>query len=246
MESDSLNTRTVNSIQELIDVVKNHKNNQNSGDPLWFRGVCNEKYELIPHIIRINKLSNEKQVFDLFTSWSHKNSVLKSDWELLIEMDTYFIPTRLLDWTEHLGIALFYAVKQHYQGLVNPAIYILNPLVLNLASNLYDIPEFPNNSHSLSYEYNYLQLSFPFPQCPIGFRSNFKNERVIAHHACFTVHGKSTAPLEILCPNSVLKVIISKTAIPSIEDFLFAANIDILSIFPDAHGIANHIEEILK
>ena len=107
METNLANIQPVDSMQDLIDLVKEHKRNQSAGDFLWFRGVCNEQYELIPHIIRINKLSKEKQIFDLFSSWSHKNCTLKSDWELLIEMDSYFIPTRLLDWTEHL-VSLFF------------------------------------------------------------------------------------------------------------------------------------------
>ena len=53
-------------------------------------------------------------VFDTFKRLSQKIAFShKNEWELLIDMQHYYIPTRLLDWSENLGIAIYFAIYSH-------------------------------------------------------------------------------------------------------------------------------------
>lgn len=45
-------------------------------------------------------------------------------------MQHYYIPTRLLDWSENLEIATYFAIYNHTNNK-DISIYVLNPLELN-------------------------------------------------------------------------------------------------------------------
>jgi hypothetical protein len=51
-----------------------------------------------------------------------------SDWHYLFDMQHHYIPTRLLDWTTVLGVAIFFALLKDYG---DSAIFMLNPEALN-------------------------------------------------------------------------------------------------------------------
>lgn len=232
--------------KELIGEIKEFKNNLSPNTEIWFRGHPDERYKLMPGLFR-NKggLTKEKDIFYTYKrlsqelSFSHKN-----EWEILVDMQHYFVPTRLLDWSESLGIALFFAISGHVEGN-NMGLYILNPMELNKYSEKKGIPTVPEDNMGLSYIDNYINKS-PFPpRYPIAIKSNCINERVAAQRGMFTVHGDVLQGIEELCPNAVKRIIISDEAVPEIKEFLEFANINQFTVFPDLHGLSNYIREIL-
>jgi hypothetical protein len=56
---------------------------------------------------------------------------LASDFEVLVTMQHYLAPTRILDWTENLLIALFFVVRDPQQDEKDGALWILNARRLN-------------------------------------------------------------------------------------------------------------------
>lgn len=214
---------------------------------LWFRGHGNAEYMLLPSLLRYkNGAEKEKEVFVTYKRLSQKLTLShKDEWELLIDMQHYFIPTRLLDWSENLGISLFFAISSHVE-MKDIALYILNPIELNLYSKKVGITIVPDENMGLSYIQNYVQKT-PFPPTyPIAIKSNFINERITAQRGMFTVHGDDLTGLENLCPKAVRKFTISNEAIPEIKEFLEIANINEFTVFPDLYGLSNYIKNILK
>lgn len=126
--------KTVNDFKELISVIKEYTKEQPDGTEIWFRGQNDCKYGLVPSLFRYKKgEEKERELYETYRKFSYKLSFARqNDWELLIDMQHYAIPTRILDWSENLGVALFFAITNHADNDV--AIFLLNPYKLNIYS----------------------------------------------------------------------------------------------------------------
>jgi hypothetical protein len=242
MNNNSMKAETWDDFLQLIKIYKtNHKDKQ-----IWFRGQSNSEYTLLPSLFRTKKGQDvEKEVYEKYRQIIFRiQPQQKGDWETLFDMQHNWIPTRLLDWSESLGISVYFAVK--YNDKKNDmAVYILDPEELNKYSKK-DIPIIPDNPKGLEYVKNYLNKE-PFPpQFPIAIRPNFSNNRMFAQRGIFTVHGDDLTPIEILCPMAVLKIIIDKKAIDDANDFLEFANVNEYTVFPDINGISDYIRRIIN
>src|ERR1039457_6982753 len=74
-------------------------------------------------------------------------------------MQHYGIPTRLLDWTAKLWIAVFFALTR---SAVNPCIYILNPLRLNRKHDIDRLVGVPED-----HAFDFPKAFFPAPPHPV-------------------------------------------------------------------------------
>lgn len=229
---------------ELLKEVKIYKESLPKNTEFWFRGQSNAAYPLLPSLLRHkNGAKKEKVVFDTYKRLSQKLMYShKNEWEMLVDMQHYFIPTRLLDWSENLGISLFFAVSNHQEGN-DIGLNILDPVELNKYSSKMGIPIVPEECMGLSYIDNYIKkIPYP-PTYPIAIKSNLINERIMAQRGMFTVHGDDLTALEKLCPKAVKKFVIANKAVPEIKEFLEIANINEFTVFPDLHGLSDYINK---
>lgn len=237
----------LNSWNDLLKSIKEYKLGFPEKTEFWFRGQSDSEYVLLPSLFRFSEgMNKEKEVFYTFKRLSQKIAFShKEEWELLIDMQHYYIPTRLLDWSENLGIAIYFAIYNHQSNDKDISLYVLNPVELNKYSKKQGIPIVPDDNMGLSYVTNYIKKE-PFPpQYPIAIKSNFINERVMAQRGMFTVHGDNLTAIEVLCPKAVKKFIISNKVIPEIKEFLEIANINEFTVFPDLQGLSYYIKNML-
>jgi hypothetical protein len=163
------------------------------------------------------------------------------DWETLFDMQHYWIPTRLMDWSENLGIAAFFASSAaKFHAPTDAAIYILNPITLNEYSGIKRVPFIPDDP-DLKYRSIYWDKKPFAPTYPIAIEPIFSNERILAQRGVFTVHGDNTSPIHELCPKAVKRIVLKSNCIPEVLEFLEIANINESTVFPDASGIADFI-----
>ncbi len=85
-----------------------------------FRGHSNINYELIPSVGRGQHTSRsrekyERSLFDIFRREAHGflPTTPASEWEWLSFAPHHGLPTRLLDWTHNLLVALYFAVEDN-------------------------------------------------------------------------------------------------------------------------------------
>jgi hypothetical protein len=106
---------------------------------LWFRGHERVAYALTPSILRrpqedlgayLDEVSLTRHFQTMNPEASPRDS---SDFEWLVVMQHYLAPTRLLDWTENLLVALYFAVRDPKLDSTteDAAIWMLNARRLN-------------------------------------------------------------------------------------------------------------------
>ena len=120
-----------------------------ASNSLWYRGIGDAKYELIPALYRHKKttgadgLANlERQIMTRFRQRSlpYHDRPLSDDWNALFFMQHYGVPTRLLDWTENPFVALHFALMSAKASVTaagrvsfpnDAALWILDPVAWN-------------------------------------------------------------------------------------------------------------------
>jgi hypothetical protein len=227
---------------EFLDRVRQAR--QSLGPPLvvWFRGQAKATYNLVPSLLRHPKgIEKEQTLFGEFErSASHLFGKGKSDWEMLYDMQHYGIPTRLLDWTDILGIAVAFALYDNTADDFDSAIFLLDPIKLNALSGMTGIKRAPNDS-----EFGYKTVYWegrPFdPDYPIAIDGALHNDRLRAQKGSFTVQGRASCSLDVLAPSVVRKVVLTADVKPEAREFLEYANLNAFSIYPDIVGMAQHL-----
>ena len=109
---------------------------QANTEDIWYRGVSSNEHRLLPSLFRSFKVKGPTRgdvlelESDLFFEFLAKartgNGITLDHWDVLFMMQHYGVPTRLLDWTEVLHVALSFAINYRREGDM-PRIYLMNP-----------------------------------------------------------------------------------------------------------------------
>jgi len=228
--------------EQFLEDVQQARNELGDPSTVWYRGHSNASWPLIPSLLRIKHgLQNEQALFQEFKrSATRLFAKRDSDWELLFDMQHYGIPTRLLDWSEILGVSVAFILHTDYGADQDSALFVLNPAALNESSGINEIKSLPDDG-----EFDYKSIYWhkrPFAALhPIAVRPPLQSERLFAQRGVFTIHGNSTAALEKQCPLAIRKVTLPAVAKSGARRFLEYANLDEYAIYPDILGMSRHI-----
>jgi hypothetical protein len=230
---------------DFLESIKQAKTDLGNPEVLWYRGHPNSRFYLLASLLRYkNGLAKERLLFTNFKKFSDR--ILKrrdSEWETLFQMQHYGVPTRLLDWTETFGIALFFAAtyNQSHHPDQDAAIYLLSPISLNEISGIGQIYLVPQDESKFGYTEIYWERRPFSATAPIAIEPIFINERMLAQRGMFTVHHDKIDPLEKAFPNAIKKVILPNKVIPAAVEFLELSNLNMYSVFPDMTGLAGYL-----
>ncbi|MGD1458016.1 MULTISPECIES: FRG domain-containing protein [Vibrio harveyi group] len=215
-------------------------------DELLFRGHSSIDYELLPTLHRTGKVASERSIFYSYKSYATSlNGVTKSNWDVLLDMQHYGLPTRLLDWTNSLGTALYFALKGDPES---PCIWLLDPFYLNEISTshaiLYDTSSIPDLGGDKDLNIAQVMAGNCSIEEPYAIRPPHGNSRISAQRGFFTVHMNSPEPIEKLCPEAVRRIDIAPDDIDRFKRQLRYLSIDEFAMFPDQDGLAAHLKSV--
>jgi len=228
---------------KFLEEVKQAENDLGNPREIWYRGHSQESWELTPSLLRVDNWEEKEK--ELFFEFNQTASRLfdkrNSGWETLFDMQHYWIPTRLLDWTTVMGVAIAFILHSDYEGTENSCLYVLDPRSLNRLNGRNDVINLPEDKKfdykSIYWEHNPFQV-----EKPLAIRPPQQSDRLLAQKGVFTVHGTLDAGFEHCATNCYRKFILPNEAKEEARDFLKWANLDEYTIYPDIVGMAQHIK----
>lgn len=246
--------------EEIISfdsLVANLKKDKKRGEILWFRGHANIDWELQPSIARdcANPIQREWALLKRFKQ--NANSFLpdiqRSSWEWLLLMQHYFVPTRLLDWSESPLIGLYFAVENKKFDKFDGALWVLSPVKLNTHAGFRltyknDLFCFDIDGELDSYLPEQVirnpGLLLDKPIAVIGPQSS---TRMIAQHAVFTIFHSKFTPIEQVANDQCFwRYPIPKGIKPIIRENLNTLGYNQLTLFPELGNVGSHVKGFIK
>jgi hypothetical protein len=260
-----VNTRLIESASELFECVDyiwwkiwGPKDKAVEFESPWFRGVGRAEFKLIPSIYRENVWEyNSYDADDIRGEFPRRAgpfmeySRFYSPGELYHIMQHYGLPTRLLDWTEGVLFALYFAIRETSANAnsFTPCIWMLNPWWLNekcaKKRNLFYSHFGKEDVDSRRYVSKYF-MEEELPPYPIAVLPPHIDKRITAQKSVFTIHGRKVDGFEKLCASQknaqLAKLYLNGKSRDTLEDQLITAGITETSVFPDLEGLAREIK----
>lgn len=199
---------TASSIAELVSSALEIGRGLGDGRSLWYRGIDNDEFSLLPKIMRDGK--TETEVFErerrLSTRFRQRSMAYwpeghpQSDWEHMFAMQHYGISTRLLDWSENLFVAAYFALSsasKESQGV--PVIWCMEPVSWNRA--MPGLSEYGESIQVLTTADEELEAYRPETskrrsKSPVAMYGAHNSRRIVAQRGTFTVWGNDVGPME--------------------------------------------------
>ncbi|HYQ97934.1 MAG TPA: FRG domain-containing protein, partial [Candidatus Nitrosocosmicus sp.] len=157
-------------------------------------------------------INGEREIFDEFVFRSGASDD-ESSWLILARMRHHGVPTRLLDWTDRLDIAIYFALDSYRtmieqldgSGLAprelnkrpRPCIWVLNPFLLGQRATGRTAIWSLTRETDFDYYVRFLrERNWPFKE-PMPIYPPSKLERVQSQRGFFTLFGRAKKDLDI-------------------------------------------------
>lgn len=252
-------TYKVSSFEDIVEIGTTFGMN-------WFRGHSKVFNNLTPKIYRkeyrseMRKLFNPQFEFETVEKFKrYAPSILedlpdsKDYLSWLFIMQHHDFPTRLLDWSESILVALFFCVIDSQNE--NGELWSILPWKLNEFSGFWGVPlpehslvkflsnePFHNSSSELVESYKLSEL----PTKPIAFLPNLVLPRITSQLSAFTIHPIPseglTIPDLIEDDQFLVRYIIPSGLKRKFEQKLNFLGVSHRSLFPDLEGLAKHFK----
>lgn len=229
----------------------------------WFRGHTDDQYKLLPSILRSG---NDMHEFNLTKKFRLMAPGFGAELETsrldrwLFLMQHHRAPTRLLDWTESVLVAAFFATEKAAEDKSvehDAAILALDPIALNKAAGLQHFPVTWSQNPALQ------TIKFAFGtqdelingkriqylELPCAIYPSTIHARIASQKGCFTLHGSDKRDFEsifrshsLMQDKHLIKYRIPKEKVREIFQEIWDLGITYATLFPDLEGLARELK----
>lgn len=223
-----------------------------SWDTVWYRGCTSPSHKLQPTIFRDDfQRKREGYLAVEFRRRAHsKIAGISTRFDWLCAMQHYGVPTRLLDWSESLAVALYFSIGDIDWKSAHPTVWLLDPFELarlTEADSNIPIANDPVVTANADipfcddWETSRLRVSnLPIPVAP-----NFLFERLSAQNGTFTIHGTDIRPLDDIVrsikPEGLLKFVARPDRVLDIVNSIRLLRPSSDAMFPDIDGMKYYL-----
>jgi hypothetical protein len=223
----------------------------------WYRGSANAAWSLIPSLARRGEpaLAVEGKLLTRFRQSAHPmippdlRIDSDSDWDWMLLMQHYEIPTRLLDWTENALAALFFAslAAPDTEEETDGCVWLLDPVGLNRAGGLSRPDDIPALGNPLLRDFLPTAVASPtVMREPLAVLAERKFPRLVAQSGVFTVMHRHIQPLEEIDGGAyVSKIVIAVGSKTTIRKGLMSAGVTRLAMFPELQSVAEYVRTLI-
>lgn len=253
--------RGIGSIDGLLDCIRaareelGFKGGSNDGRECFCRGHPDDRWLLLSTLLRVaqDEKWDDEELWsveaDLYWEFNALAQSLPSgdldSWGVLMQMREHWVATRLLDWTEILGVPLWFAMRTPPSGATGRCIWLMDPYELNRLSHreLDDLlaTQFLLDSGEIISGYE--PGDDDEWQTPLALYPVLRDQRLHAQRGYFTAHGTDRRPIDKQFPAIVRKVEIRKDEEPAVRHFLDVAGIDEHRLFPHPDSLGRFLHQ---
>lgn len=182
-------------------------------------------------------------------------SIRANPWDGYFLMQHYGAPTRLLDWTESVLIAAYFAVSAGHSGK-GAAVWMLDPYVLNALNEDFgdDAVLSPGFVANRPKEKQKINRWLPYvgdtthrsiPRSPVAVYPAYLARRIESQKSSFTIHGSEPDGLTEFWEKGgpLLRIVIPAGKVRGFRSNLLDMGIDTASIYPDLEGLGRQLRE---
>lgn len=234
---------------------------------IWYRGVRERWHQLEPSLMRdtigLTEGDHDQMEQDMFFEFQARAAELRTrnltDWEYLFYGRHYGVATRVMDWTDTFGIALYFAIEDWRdtdngrppsaaaEPVREPVIWVMRPTDLNQKTwdvddivlprylGLDDDDEFWDFGELLASDGEWAWDG------PVAIYPVQLNDRVRAQRGWFTIHGNDRRPLDVQYSRLLTKIVLKRSCIEAAQRFLMLSGLNRFSIYPDLENLAGWI-----
>lgn len=275
MEDKTVNEGSgrVGSVRTFLGALENIQENDESF--LFFRGHSNFNYKIEPSIYRNSGwIENEDTIFkEMITLCPEDFDSYKSTFEMLVKMQHYSLPTRLLDITTNPLIALFFACSEGPSGSEDGEVVVFQIPKVNLKyfdsdivsiiSNISRRPiTFKSSNEDIKFLIDEVRKEKPFFENSIKIdnietvvcvKPKLNNARIVRQSGAFLLFGISKnkeKPAEI--PSSYManmqgkRIFIINNKKDKIRSQLAILGITEATVYPEIERVAGYLKDIYK